>query len=199
MNKIILFDCDEIIIKNHLPFSKRLEAEFGVPMAKILPFFKNEFLLCETGKADLKQELPKYFKEWGWQGSLENILKFWFEGEAEVSTEFLGIVHKLRLSGKKVYIHTNNEAYRTKYLWENLSLNRHFDGVFSSCELGYLKPAQEFWQEIYNRLGTPERKEILVVDHEVKNVEGAIEAGFAGYVYVNEKELEKWIANNLKI
>ena len=199
MIQYILFDCDEIIIKNHQPFSKRLERDFGVPMEKILPFFKNEFLLCETGKTDLKQELAKYLPAWNWQGNIEDILKFWFEGEAEINTELIDWVGQLRQQGIKCYIHTNNEKYRVAFLWEHLGLNKYFDGMLASCDLGHLKPVQEFWKEIYDRLQKPDKTEVLVVDHEAKNVEGAKEFGYLGYEYNTLENFQTWITRNLKI
>lgn len=198
MIQYILFDCDEIIIKNHQPFSKRLERDFGVPMEKILPFFKNEFLLCETGKADLKQELSKYLPEWDWQGSVDDILKFWFEGEAEINMELLERISRLREQGIKCYIHTNNEKYRVAFLWEILGLNKHFDGMLASCDLGHLKPAQEFWQAIHNRLQQSDKAAVLVVDHEAKNVVGAKEFGYLGYEYNTLENFQTWINSNLK-
>ena len=74
MIKVILFDCDGVIIKERGQyFSQRLAQELGLPINEnfVKEFFKKEFLLCETGKADLKEELQKKIGTWGYTGSVD--------------------------------------------------------------------------------------------------------------------------------
>ena len=58
-----MFDCDGLIIRHEKYFSMRLAADQGVFLEdeneKQKEFFNGVFLDCETGKADLKEELAK--------------------------------------------------------------------------------------------------------------------------------------------
>jgi len=181
--KTVIFDADGMVVHREMYFSQRFSREFGVPMEKVLPFFRNEFQLCLVGKADLKQELNKYLNKWNWQESVDDLLLFWFEHESNVDKKMLESVMALRNGGMLCYLETNNEKYRVKYIFENLNLKDFFDGVFSSAELGFLKPQQEFWSAIYDRLGKPDKSGVFVWDDDLENVESARNFGFNAEFY----------------
>lgn len=184
MIKAIIFDTDGTIIHREMYFSERFSKEFNVPLEKILPFFKNEFQLCLVGKADLKVELQKYLPLWGWTKSVDELLAYWFTNESDVDKGLIESVKQLRTRGFKCYLDTNNDKYRTQYLLDNLGLKNLFDGIFSSAELGYLKPQNGFWAAIHDRLGKPAKPEVLVWDDDEKNVESAKSFGFQSELYL---------------
>src|SRR4051812_34566705 len=98
MIKIILFDCDGPIVKHTKYFSQRMLEQKGIQtdVEKQKAFFSKEFLLCETGKADLKEELSMRLDIWNWQGTVEELMDFWFNGEAEVDEAMKDYIIKLR-------------------------------------------------------------------------------------------------------
>src|SRR3989338_5192134 len=183
MIKALLLDVDGPVIAKKNNFGIRLAEEHGVPRERILPFFENEFQRCVIGQADLKKELKKYLLAWGWTGTLEELLEFWFAPEAIKNKPLIEYVQKLRRQGLSCYLHTNNEQYRVRYLLETVGLKKFFDGVFASAELGYKKPEPEFWQAIYDRLGKPDKREILVWDDDQTNVDSAKTFGFPAELY----------------
>ena len=183
MIKTVVFDTDGMVIQREMYFSQRFSKEFGVPMEKVLPFFENEFQLCLVGKADLKEELAKYLSQWNWKKSVEELLSYWFANESNLDKKMLESVKNLRSKGIGCYLNTNNEKYRVQYLFENLDLKKIFDGVFSSAELGFLKPQPEFWSAIHERLGKPDKSEVLVWDDDEENVESAKNFGFHSESY----------------
>jgi len=63
MIKAILFDGDGVTLVKQGYFSDKYAMEHGVPVEKIMPFFRNEFKTCQLGKADMKEELVKYLSE----------------------------------------------------------------------------------------------------------------------------------------
>jgi FMN phosphatase YigB (HAD superfamily) len=70
---------------------------------------------------------------------------------------------KLKDNGVKAYLATNNEKYRTEYLWNVVGIKNFLEGLFSSCYLGYMKPEVEYWQEIYKVLNKYPKENILVL------------------------------------
>jgi putative hydrolase of the HAD superfamily len=183
MIKTIIFDADGMVVHREMYFSQRFSKEFGVPMEKVLPFFKNEFQLCLVGKADLKQEISKYRGQWNWRKSVDDLLLFWFVNESGLDKKMLETIKALRDKGISCYLGTNNEKYWLQYLFDNLGLRNFFDGLFSSAELGFLKRQPEFWSAVHERLGKPDKSEVLVWDDDEENVAPAKNFGFRSEFY----------------
>jgi len=193
MIKTVLFDVYGMVIDREMRFSQRFSKDFSIPLEKLLPFFQNEFQLCLIGKSDLKIELKKYLKEWGWQESTDELLKYWFGHEKNISEEMLESVRELRKAGIKCYINTQNEKYIVEYISKTLGLEKYFDGVFCTNKIGYKKPEQRYWESIYNQLGKPNKKTVLVWDDDTKHIEAAKEFGFAAELYKNFAEYKNKI------
>jgi len=187
MIKTILFDCDGPIIKHNKYFSQRLKEERGIvtDSKDELSFFNNEFLLCEAGKADLKVELQKRLSTWGWRGTVEELIDYWFSDEAEVDLEMKDYILKLRERSIKIFLSTNNEKYRLKYLWEVVGLNKFLDGTMASSELGYLKPQLEFWEQASKRISNIQKAEVLVIDDDETAIASAKVFGFNAELYTD--------------
>ncbi len=198
MIKTILFDVDGVIIKEREKyFSQKLVEDLGMPLdtAAIQRFFQNEFLLCETGKADLLQELEKQLPKWGYKGTVQELTDFWFSGEAELIPEVVESIKQLRTQGVRCYISTNNEKYRVNYLLDTVGLEQFLDGVFASATVGFMKPQQEFWSEIHKELGFPEKNSVLVWDNQKHMSDSATEFGFIGEFYKDFSGYENTLKN----
>ena len=183
MIKTILFDVDGIVIRREMYFSQVLQRDFNIPRETVMPFFDNEFKLCKTGQLDLKQELEKRIQQWGWTKSVDDLLDYWFSHESTTDPEVLQNIGELKSKNIACYLQTRNEKYRANYLWETVGLNKFFDGMFASCDLGYSKPDPGFWNEIHQKLGQPEKSEILLWDNDQDNVDSAGQFGFQAELY----------------
>lgn len=198
MLKTIFFDCDGVVIARRQRFLQRFAQEYDVPENKIWPFFQNEFLRCEIGKADLKQELKKYLPKWEYKQPVEDLLDFWFKGESEIDKVILDYIQSLRAQGIACYLATNNEKYRSMYLMSHLKLGEAFDEFFTSAHLGYFKNQEEFWQQAYDyKMGG--KHEILVVDDSQEVVDAAKKFGFYSHFYHGLDDLQTYIEQLLKI
>jgi len=184
MIKVALFDIDGIVIKKKEYFSNRLARDYNIPVEKIIPFFRNEFKLCQLGKADLKEELKKYFPKWHWQKSIDDFLKYWFESDSNINRDAISAIDALREKGIKCYLATNQEKYRLAFLLDELGLVKHFDGVFASCELKHSKSEKEFYNIILGKLGIPP-SEIVFWESDPETVEIAKSCGIDGRLYKN--------------
>jgi putative hydrolase of the HAD superfamily len=141
----------------------------------------------------LKEELAKYINQWNWQKSVDKLITFWFENESRVDKEILKSVEILRNKAIKCYLCTDNEKYRVQHLLNDLGLKNYFDGIFSSAEFNFSKSQQQFWSKLYDQLGKPHKKEILVLDDDNINVESARKFGFNSMLYSNFEEYEEYI------
>jgi putative hydrolase of the HAD superfamily len=189
IDKVIL-DTDGVIIQREMYFSERLSKELNISLDLVLPFFKLEFKDCLIGRLDTKVALDKYIGSWGWKGSVEQLLQFWFQNESNIDSRVLEVVEMLKSKGRQCYLDTNNEKYRTAYLRNDLGLGKVFTEIFSSSAVGYAKPAMEFWAAIYQQLGKPATSSVLVWDDEEETVKSARDFGFQAELYTGFKEFE---------
>ncbi len=183
--KTIIFDIDGMVLIGKKIFGQRLAERLKVPDKTFLPFFDNEFQSCLIGKSDLKEEIIKYLKIWKWPESLDDLLKFWFDLEGTVDQRIIKSARAFRSGGTKCYLSTNNEKYRVDHFRYFFKLDKEFDGLFASCNIGFKKPQFEFWNAIYNLLNSPDKTTVLVWDDDIKNVESARKFGFQAELYKN--------------
>lgn len=183
MIKTILIDGDGIVINKPMMFSERLAKDYGIPYDAILPFFKNEFQPCLVGKADLKEIIKPYLAKWGWKKSVDELLQYWLESEDFVDKKVVDVIQKCRQSGVKVYMHSNQEKYRTDYMMGKMEMGKIVDGIFSSAYLGVKKPQPEFWQAVLSKIQPAAKQEVLVWDDDEENIASAKKFGFEAELY----------------
>lgn len=199
MIKAIIFDADGVLVlgkHNGKRFTQIFSEKFNLPIEVMTPFFENEFRDCLTGKKDLKEELPKQMKAWKWDKSVEELLEFWFSEESKINEPLIKLLPSLKKKGIKLYLGTNNEKHRTKYLLEEIGLNKHLDHAYASFSVGHKKPDKEFFEHIITDIGLPPH-EILFVDDDINNVEGAKAVGINAEFYSGfdsfKKSLKKYL------
>ena len=181
----IFFDADGVLIKSKHLFSEGLERDFGIDINKMLPFFTGVFRECGIGKADLKEELGKVIGDWGWKGTVEELMRYWFTTYTKIDEEMAEYVLRLRSRGIRVYMTTDQEKYRGENL-RNALEGKMFDMIFFSSEVGRRKDTVEFWQHVYakvNNLHATKKEEILFVDDNEDNISVAALFGLKTYLY----------------
>jgi len=191
--KAVIFDADGIITHGER-FSKRFSKDYNISMDKINPFFENKFNLCLTGKEDLKEAIIPFLKNWGWNGSVEDLMDYWFHGESEIESRMIVFIQELRASGIKCYLATNNEKHRTNFFLEHLGFDVLFDSIFSSAFIGSKKPENEFYRHIFRSLGDLQKNEVLFWDDDQEKVDGALRFGFKAQLYKGFEDFEMRIS-----
>jgi putative hydrolase of the HAD superfamily len=94
----------------------------------------------------------------------------------------LGIVKNLRSAGLYCAIASNQPICRARFMSENLGYREIFDYEFYSCDIGYMKPEQEYFKKVL--IGMPiAADETLFIDDRKQNVSAAINMGFRGAIF----------------
>ncbi len=186
--RLAIFDADGVVTSSK-KFATQLEKEFGINQDALTAFFQGPFQDALIGKADLKVIIQPYFKDWGYTGSVDAFLEFWFRTSNEVNNLLIKKVMELREQGIKCYLATNQDKYGKDYLREELNLKHAFNGIFSSSDLGAKKPDKPFFERLLKRLD-PKReiptKEILFWDDSEENVAAAKTFGIQAYQFTDE-------------
>ena len=197
--KAIIFDADGVLVNKPKVFSECLEEDYGIKRSITSKFFKGDFQNCLVGKADLKKELEKYIKEWEWESSVDDLLKYWFKVEHHTDQRIVQLVKRLN---KKIpcFMAVNQEAYRTEYMKSEMEFSKLFKEVFSSAYVGHKKPYTEFFEHVFKKIGQDlqiKKQEVLFVDDDLENIEAAKSFGFQTLLYKDFPDFENLITQLL--
>jgi len=198
--RAVIFDADGVMLLFE-KFTVRLEKEHGIPLEKTLPFIRGVLKpRCLIGEADLKEELSNVYKEWGWKGSLQELIDFWFKGEANVNLEMVEYIRALRKGGVLCFLATNQEKYRHEFMMDELGFAELFDRVFCSCDIGAVKPTKEYLDRV---LGMIKEEydigidDMVLWDDRAEHVEGFSNLGVRSFLYTDMGSFRKTMDNVL--
>lgn len=187
MIKVILFDADGVLFfHTDKLFSERMILEYGVHPSQMEDFFKNIFPECLIGRLDLKDELLKRLSVWGWPGSVDELLAYWFNYEHNIDKPLIGYIRGLKKDGLIVSVATNNDHYRAESLFHKLNLDESvFDKLYAAGDLGAAKPSKAFFEQISLDLPKALPNEILFWDDNSENVAAAADFGWQAELYTD--------------
>ena len=180
--KVLLLDADGVVLKKGELFSERFAREHNVPNEAILPFFRGPFAECQAGTKDLKDELAPFLDSWGWEGSVEEFLDYWFE-DVVIDPEINALLATCKEKGIACYMASNNEHYRARHI--EAVLADQLDGYFFSADLKLKKDNPAYFETVLEQLDLP-ASEVGFVDNEAKNVEAAAEVGLDARLYKSD-------------
>ena len=189
--KILLWDLGGVLI----PFSHEI---LWQNFLKLLPWHRR--LFCALRKKVLFQKMhgALYDFEKGTINfeellkALEENLGFHFEYQKALAAwnEIFGPIGEtcrfaLDLKEKyPSYILSNTNTAHLKYLFENRPELKNFTALFSSCELGVLKPSPEFYLKVLEKIGAAPT-DCLFIDDREENVRSALDCGIPSLLYTN--------------
>lgn len=191
MKKILLLDMDGVVLSEEGYFSERYAREFGVPVEKLLPFFKSEFRECQLGVKDIREVLEKYLADWGWKGNVDELLQYWFKDGSVPDTGVMAVIRNARSKGIRCYLATDQEKYRAAYLWNSIEPSKEFDGAFFSCDFGFRKTEAKYWEKVLAALGNPDPADVFFWDDEEDNIKAAQKLGINAYLFTNIADLKR--------
>lgn len=177
----LLFDVDGVLLIGD-SWNKDLASSYGITEEMLSPFFRESFPACLTGKSDLKEVLASYLTRWNWPHAVDDFVDYWFRRHAR-NEELLSTIQQFRQNGTACYLATQQEHYRTNYIWHTLGFAQLFDGIFSSVDIGYMKIDPLFFEAVVRELDGHLVTEMLFWDDQAGNVTTARSAGLHAEVY----------------
>lgn len=197
MIKAVVFDLDGMTYLTDELFSSRFSREFNISHDKVMDFFKNYFEDCQKGKIDTKEAIEKYLPKWGWTKGVDKLFEYWFEN-GKLNEKMIRLIEKLKQKGIICILCTNNEKYRIQYLKEKFKINKIFDHIVASCDIGARKPNKKIFEKI-TEITELSPSEIVFFDNKKECVGEAIKFGFKAHLYINIenfiRELDKLDVN----
>lgn len=195
------FDVDGVLIDGwhansalRKPWDARLDADLGVDRKAFQELFfgtsagrsASPMFECVIGRRDLREALAAVLPDTGYRGSVDDFMRYWFERDSNLNADLLELVEVLRKKGGvKTYVATGQEHRRARYLWNDLGLSKHFDGMFYSAEIGHPKKDLRFFEAINRALGIDAEHRPLFFDDQPEIVALAGDAGWDGTVFTS--------------
>jgi putative hydrolase of the HAD superfamily len=194
--KVLMVDVDGVIIVHPDPkgWSANLEKDLGLS-AKLLheAFFKPHFGEVIHGRAGLHERLAPVLAEIAPPISSEKLVTYWFQQDANLNRDILKELAQIRARGIALHLATVQEHERAEYLWRTLGLRNRFDAMHYAADLGWAKPAPEFFAEVERRSGF-RSAEIFFIDDKPVNVEAARARGWHAAVWTGEHSVAHLLA-----
>lgn len=177
-----MLDVDGVLIAGR-PLDGRkwtfsLSEDLGIiPSDLVEHFFATDWKDVVTGNRDLLPTLSTSLTKIPTSVTAEELISYWFEMDSRIVNSVLADCRAARANGMLVYLTTNQEHWRAKYLMDKLGLKSEVDGIIYSAQAGFQKPHLGFYSYAAKAIGH-DSNELILVDDTLGNIEGAIKAGW---------------------
>jgi len=187
--RALMVDVDGVVVTSLEPggWSTHLERDLGLSPARLREaFFAPHFGEIVHGRAKLRDRLAPVLAEIAPHLSAQTLIAYWFEQDAHLDHGLLAQIDALRAAGLKAHLATVQEHERADYLWTRLALKDHFDAIHYAADLGWAKPAAEFFREVEARTGFAPG-EVFFIDDKAANVDAAKALGWHAAIWTGEE------------
>lgn len=179
---VTLFDLGGVVVPIHSEEAYRRFQALGVDTDRWLSPYgqKGIFLDLETGRIDKEEFLRELGKMAGRQVSEEEAMHAWLGFIDPPTEERLAMVAEARKEGRVVLASNTNpfimEWAHSPRFHDGKSIDKYFDAIYASCEMGAYKPDASFFEHILKAEGIP-ASEARFIDDSAANVAAAAALG----------------------
>lgn len=208
MIKYLLWDIDNTLLSFDLAERASMTKGFdkfglNIEDSKALEVYKNindkYWKMLEKGEMTREEILTGRFEEFfdlydiAYDESLVNDFNLFYQEELGKQVFFNDyaeeVLQKLSKDYKQ-YAVTNGSKVAQSGKLKNSGLDKVFDGVFISEDLGYDKPSLEYFDLVFERIGSKNKEEyILIGDSLTSDMLGSNNAGIRN-IWYNPKDLD---------
>lgn len=179
---VLMVDVDGVLIHGRpadgLPHFTYLERDLGLrPDLLQQEFFQTCWGDIIIGREPLEPRLAEVLAKIAPHLGAAVLIDYWFENDSRLDRDLLEELAALRQSGVTLFLATNQEHGRARYLMEQAGLDAYFDDILYSAALGHRKPSPDFFRLATERAGVLPG-EIAFIDDMAENVEAARQFGW---------------------
>jgi putative hydrolase of the HAD superfamily len=167
----------------HYRWEARVRTELGLDISGLnAHVFGTGLRALLTGQEDILDRVESWARAAGHRAVAEDILELMFEAEHDPDPDLLRVIAQLDRAGITQVIATNNDPRRTRHIAQQSGMGELVEAVFSSGEMGVMKPDAAYFDQIRAALRL-EASQILLIDDLEANIDGADRRGWLGWQY----------------
>lgn len=172
--RTIMMDVDGVLVCGRPQDGAHLFTDLEQDLGIRLDVLQREFFVPRwpdivTGRKPLAPELEAVLARIAPDVSAETLIGYWFRNDSRIDPAVLAAMGACRERGETVFLATNQDHRRARYLMENMGLAAHVDGIIYSAQLGYRKPSREFFVLATQKAGAA-IEDIVFIDDSEDNV-----------------------------
>jgi putative hydrolase of the HAD superfamily len=181
--RAIIFDVDGVIFNaadadGCYQWRKNIEADLGITPKHISKIYASEWDKVTRGKLDIRLHLETVFKVHPELSiTPDDYLTYWRANDVYINEPILTYVQSIKAP---LYLATNQDPLRTSHISQ--MVGHHFEGIFSSCDIGFIKPEPGFYQHVELALNL-HPDQIILIDDSRENIEAAQARGWIAHYY----------------
>lgn len=187
---VVLFDAGGVLFHANMVVGEALKERFGLSDEEQRAYWKGEYLKASRGQITTEQLLDWFADHYDIprnQVTQEVFVKPF--DDALIPMEGMDdLVKRVAATGVEMALLTDTSAMYADSR-DTLETYRFFPKAFCSYQTGFLKPEPEAYQNVIRYYGVPP-EEILFIDDNPKNIEGAQRQGMRGIVCIHTDQLE---------
>ena len=195
---ILVLDVDGVVVKGHPEggrWDKNLERDLGLNPQRLQErFFRPHWKEITCGRVPMRDVLEQVWPQLHCDAKPDDLIAYWLKMDSRTDPETLAHVAVWREAGGKAFLGTVQEHMRARYLMEELGLNRWFDGMLYSAELGAAKPDAEFFTRAQAKLPVSDPTEVIFLDDQQNCVDGANAFGWQATRFLTADDISAALA-----
>ncbi len=193
MRTCVMLDVDGVVVNGRPSdgrfWSADIHQDLGVAPEKLADgFFRPHWTDIVLGRRDLHTVLQDCLPRIAPGVTADALIDYWFAMDARLDQGVLSRVSDLRDMGFRVYLATNQEHRRARYLMTDLGLAQHVDGMVYSAAIGARKPDQRFFAACAAQTEAL-ASDLILVDDTPANVLAAQAMGWRAHVWSGGDDL----------
>ena len=191
MKPVLMLDVDGVLVHSHNggSWAADIERDLGIDPDRLsTEFFATHWSDVILGRKHLHAALDDCLPELSETLTAQEFIDYWFSRDSMIDEAVLADARALKAEGLAIYLATNQEHQRARYLMEAMGLAAHVDGIIYSAAIGEKKPRPGFFAAAEKRTGASPSELVLVDDAEA-NVAAARAAGWTAFQWTPEKSL----------
>jgi putative hydrolase of the HAD superfamily len=191
---VLMLDVDGVLVHEPPAETFTRDAELDAAMAVIrAQLSADDRKSIATGHSDLLERIDEVIRALQLPVTADRMLDYWYPSETHIDAAVLEAGKRVRAGGMRVFLATNQEHRRARYLMEALGLLSHVDGMVYSAALGHRKPSPDYFA-LAAATVRARPADIVFIDDNAANVEAARVAGWRATQWLGDMSLDEAIS-----